>query len=268
MKAFLPLVAVLLVLFAGGAALGITYNSPNVDGEVLVDPLDWDENDLAADDPDTDCRYYPSDGDCDAIYVTWDADSLYVGFKTTNGPGGFGNGYVLFIDTDAQAGITGATDFTDADFYARKITFSTMGADVVMGGWSFETPFDVRHCTDPTSTTPVSEFHTAYDAVALHVEAAISWNGLYGLGRGTVPNGTIMRFIAAVVGGDGTGAYDAVPTSSTGVESNPATPFDATTDLDIYFEAIVDGNLDGVPDEGFISPAEQKTWGWIKRIFR
>ncbi|MCK5597909.1 MAG: carboxypeptidase regulatory-like domain-containing protein, partial [Candidatus Eisenbacteria sp.] len=51
------------------------------------------------------------------------------------------------------------------------------------------------------------------------------------------------------VGGDGSGAYDALPTSSTGVESNASTEWNAITDLDVYVEFPVDANGDGVPDE-------------------
>jgi len=261
----LSMLAALLVLLACGSAYSETYNTPTIDGTVVVDPADWDADDLAVDDPDDDCRYAPGDPDVDDLYVTWDADSLYVGIITARAPGGYGNGYVLFIDFDAQAGITGATDFTSADFYARKITFSTMGADVVMGAWNLEGAF-LKFCSDPTSTTDVPEQFTASDVDAKHIEAAVSWNGLYGLGRGNVPEGTVLRFIATIVGGDGSGAYDAMPTSSAGTESDPATPWDATTDLDVYYEAVVDSDNDGIPDVGY-SPVEPVSWGRIKGMY-
>ena len=242
---------VLAVLAASPAAVAKTYNTPAVDGRVTVATDDWDADELAFSDPPNDNRWGSSDGDLVDLYVTWDADSLYVGLTTVNGPGGFGNGYVLFIDTDAQSGITGATDFTNANFYARKITFSTMGADVVMGGWNLPVHFDVKHCTDPTATTPLDGVHTQCNPGLKHVEAAFSWNGLYGMGAHAVPSGTTLRFIATVVGGDGSGAYDALPTSSTGVESNGGTPWDASTDLDRYQEVVVDADGNGVPDEGY-----------------
>jgi hypothetical protein len=262
MRVALTLLAVMLV---AGYSFGETYNTPTIDGVVNVAPDDWDASDMAVDDPDDDCRYNPDDPDLDKLYVTWDADSLYVGITTVGPPGGYGNGYVLFMDFDSQDGITGATDFTNADYYPRKITFSTMGADVVMGAWNLEGPF-LKFCSDPTSTTDVPEQFTASDIDVRHIEAAVSWNGLYGLGRGNVPEGTTLRFIATIVGGDGTGAYDAMPTSSTGVESNPETPYDAVTDLDEYYEAIVDSNNDGVPDIGY-TPVESTSWGGIQGLF-
>ncbi len=70
-----------------GAASAKTYNSPYVDGHVTVATNDWDADELGVTDPANDCRYYPSDGDLTQLYVTWDADSLYVGVTTTNGPG-------------------------------------------------------------------------------------------------------------------------------------------------------------------------------------
>ncbi|MBD3348877.1 MAG: hypothetical protein GF400_06735 [Candidatus Eisenbacteria bacterium] len=256
---------IIVLLLVAVAAFAETYNTPTIDGVVNIAPDDWDADDFAVDDPSDDCRYAPNDPDMDDLYITWDADSLYVGIVTARPPGGFGNGYLIFIDTDAQNGITGATDFTSADYYPRRITFSTMGADVVMGAWNLGGPF-MKFCQDPTSTTDVPEQHAVSDTSVKHIEVAVSWNGLFGLGVRAVPANTTLRFIAAIVGGDGTGAYDAMPTSSTGLESDPETPFDAETELDVYYEAVVDNNGDGVPDTGY-SPVESTSWGRIKGMF-
>jgi hypothetical protein len=266
MKPLAMFLFALAVLLVAASAPAVTYNTPVIDGTVNIAPDDWDASDLAAADPDSDCRYYPSDPDMVDLYVTWDADSLYIGLVTARPPGTFGDGYVLYIDFDAQNGVTGGTDFSSADFYPRHITFSTMGADVIMGAWNLGSPA-FRFCSDPTSTSPVPESRALSASPAvLHLEGAISWNGLYGMGSGVVPNGTVLRFIAAIVGGDNSGAYDAMPTSSTGIESDPATPWDAYTDLDIYAETIVDGNNDGVPDAGY-SPVESESWGRIKAMY-
>ena len=251
MRRSLTIALCLLVVLAAGGLVAKTYNTPNINGRVQVSSEDWDSDELAHRDPDNDNRWGSSDGDLVDLYVTWSADSLYVGIKTVNGPGGYGNGYLLFIDTDAQNGITGATDFSSADFYARAITFSTMGADVIMGGWNLPPTFDVKHCSDPTSTSDVEGVYTSCNPGFKHIEAAFSWNGLFGLGEGVVPEGTTLRFIAAVVGGDGSGAYDALPTSSTGSESDGGTPWNATTDLDKYVEIPIDQDADGVPDVGY-----------------
>ncbi|MBD3348330.1 MAG: hypothetical protein GF400_03920 [Candidatus Eisenbacteria bacterium] len=248
------LIAVTLAAVAVACvALAKTYNAPTIDGRVEVDVDDWDADELGADDPTDDGRY-GGDAELDDLYVTWNADSLFVGMTTVRAPGGFGNGYVLFIDTDAQNGITGATDFTSADFYPRNITLSTMGADVMMGGWgggSFPLDFGFKHCSEPTSTSDVENVEYAVNPGLRHVEFGVAWEDLFDTGERAVPEGTILRFVAAIVGGDGSGAYDAMPTSSTGLESDPDTPWDAYTDLDVYFEAVVDGDNDGVPDEGF-----------------
>lgn len=266
MRILLLLSVVCLALASAVPSSAETYNTPTIDGVVNISVSDWADDEFAVDDPDTDCRYHPNDADMDDLYVTWDADSLYVGIITARPPGGYGNGYVLFIDTDAQDGITGATDFTSADFYARRITFSTMGADAVMGAWNLEGPF-MKVCTDPTATTDMPEHRAASNTTVRHIEAAVSWNGLYGLGPGAVPPGTTLRFIAAVVGGDGSGAYDAMPTSTSGLESDAATPYDATTDLDVFFEIVVDHDSNGVPDEG-ATDVERSSWGRIKQEYR
>jgi hypothetical protein len=246
-----PVVVLLALIVAFGTAASKTYNSPKIDGRVRVEEGDWQSDELVFNDPNDDCRYYPSDGDLDNLWVTWTADSLYVGIKTVNGPGGYGNGYLLFIDTDWQNGVTGATDFTGADFYARQLMFEDFGAEIVMGGWNLPVTFDAKYCSDPTSTSDVTEFLSACNPGLKHIEARFSWNALFGLGAGQVPPGTTLQFIAAVVGGDGAGPYDLLPTSSTGIETNGGTAWNAIITADEAVELVIDANGDGVPDEGY-----------------
>ena len=251
MRRTLPVVVLLALLVALGTATSKTYNSPNVNGRVRIDAGEWEADELVFDDPNDDCRYYPSDGDLDNLWVTWTADSLYVGIKTVNGPGGYGNGYLLFIDSDWQNGVTGATSFVDADFYGRQLQFEDFGAEIVMGGWNLPVTFDAMYCSDPTSTSPVEEFYSQCNPGLKHIEARFSWNALFGLGDGQVPSGTTLQFIAAVVGGDGSGPYDLMPTSSSGIETNGATAWNALITADRAVEIVVDANGDGVPDEGY-----------------
>jgi hypothetical protein len=255
MRRCIPFAALLLVLLASLAASSKTYNSPTIDGHVTTDPGDWAADEWAVDDPNYDCRYVPNDPDMDDLYVTWDADSLYIGVTTSRPHGQYGNGYLLFIDTDAQNGITGTTDFTGSagSYYPRHITFSTMGVDVLIAGWNLPPALEVKHVVDVQNATDVEGARAVgqnTDEVR-DFEGALSWDGLFGLGPGVVPAGTTLRFIGAIVGGDNSGAYDAMPTTTTGIESNPSTPWDAYTDLDNYYEAVVDANQDGVPDTGY-----------------
>ncbi|MCK4510499.1 hypothetical protein KAW64_02120, partial [bacterium] len=252
MRRYLAAAVSVLMLLVAASALSNSYNTPTIDGRVSTEEGDWQTDELAWRDPNNDNRYHPTDGDLVDLYVTWDADSLYVGLKTTNGPGSYGNGYLVYIDTDAQNGITGATDMSSATDYGRKITFSTMGADVMMATWNLSMG-DVSfwHCSDPENMTDVDETYTQINPGLQHIEFGIDWNGIYGLGRAEVPPGTTLRIICAVVGGNGSGAYDALPTSSTGYESSSSTPWDALTELDIYVEFPVDADGDGVPDEGY-----------------
>jgi hypothetical protein len=265
MKYCAILATLALVAVTAISAAAETWNTPTIDGTVTIGMDDWDEDDWAVDDPDNDCRYPDSDPDMDDLYVTWDADSLYVGIITADPPGGFGNGYVLFIDIDFQGGITGATDFSSADFYARNITFSGAGMDVVLGAWNLEGPL-FKGCVDPTATTDLPGTRAVSDTGARHIEGALSWTAIFGPQPETVPEGTTLKFVACIVGGDGTGAYDAMPTTSSGVESDPETPFNETIDLDVFYTAIVDGDNDGIPDQGY-SLVEPATWTRIKAIF-
>jgi hypothetical protein len=244
--------AVVLVLLAAATALATSYHRPNIDGHVTTAAGDWAADELVWHDPNNDNRYYPYDGDLVNLYVTWDADSLYIGLTTVNGPGTYGNGYVIYIDTDAQNGITGVTDFTNVSFYKRNITLSTMGADAELGVWNLNmAQLGIKDIRDPLNPLDISDTYTQINPGFKHIETGIGWDGLYGLGRGAVPAGTTLRFICVVTGTDGTGAYDALPTSSTGIESDPATPYDAYTNLDVYVEIPVDANHDGVPDVGY-----------------
>jgi hypothetical protein len=257
----------ILCLWLVSSALGHPYNTPTVDGHVTTEPGDWMPDEWVADDSPDDCRWGPSDADLDDLYVTWDETSLYVGITTVNGPAGYGNAYLLYIDADSQNGITGATDFTSADFYARRIGFSTMGADAIMGFWNMEAgSMGVRHCGEPSNTTPVEGWSGEANPGWKHIEISIPWEGLYGIGPGQVPPGTVLRLVAAISGGDQASAYDAMPNSSTGAESDPSTPWDEFTDLDRFVEVTVDANGDGVPDNE-ASPVSQRTWGVLKELF-
>jgi len=261
--------SVLIVLAVAGAGVAETYNTPVIDGTISIGPDDWDATDHAYSEAADDNRYYPNDPDLTDLYVTWNADTLYVGLVTERDPGGFGNGYLLWIDIDAQDGITGATDFSGADYFPRRVTFSTMGADVIVGGWSLPDNMDVKFCGVPESTSDVPGARGVSDEVTRHIEAAIPWDAIYDSippPPRAVPTGTTLRFIAAIVGGDNTGAYDAMPTSTTGAESDPVTPFDATTDLDVYHEIVVDANADGIPDTGY-TPVERGSWAKVKSLY-
>jgi len=125
MRRYTAAAIVILVLLVAATALSNSYNTPTIDGRVTTDPAadDWESDELAWRDPNNDNRWGPSDGDLVDLYVTWDADSLYVGVKTTNGPSSYGNGYLVYIDTDAQVEdatgeLTGATEMMAADFLA------------------------------------------------------------------------------------------------------------------------------------------------------
>ena len=246
-----------LAIAISAQVFATTFNSPTLDGTVSVSPEDWDADELLLSDSPNDARY--PEADISDIYVTWDETYLYIGVKTSRPPGGFGDGYIVFIDKDAEAAsITGATDFTRANFYPRRLTFTGMGADVMIAGWSLGKPYEVRDCSDPTKTKALSGAAAEPNAALLSYEARIPWAGMYPNSATPVPAGAKLRIVAATVGGDNSGAYDAAPNSSHDSngngkpdESDPATPWDAYTDLDRFLEISLDYNLDGVPDQGY-----------------
>ncbi|MGQ9809894.1 MAG: glucodextranase DOMON-like domain-containing protein [bacterium] len=256
MKGLTKILAVLFLTLTSSLALATTFNSPSIDGIINIDPQDWDQDELLIDDSPNDCRY--PEADIDNVYATWDSTNFYIGVRTNRPPGGYGNGYVVFIDTDGQSpSITGATDFTNANFYPRRIKLENMGAEIMIGGWSFQTPFDVRYCSDPTKTQPVPGAVTSYNRSHLSFEVKIPWGSMF-RGVSGVPAGTVLKIVVVSVGGDGSGAYDAAPNSSKdrdndGIpdESDPDLAWNEYTALDRYLELLVDWDKNGIPDRNF-----------------
>lgn len=248
--------AALALILASNWLDATTFNSPTIDGVVNIDVADWDQDELLVNDPSNDCRY--PEADIDDVYLTWDSTNFFIGVTTSKPPGGYGNGYVVYIDTDGQnPAITGATDFTSANFYPRRIRLENMGAEIVIGGWSFQTSFDARYCSDPTKTTPVPNAASAYNRSRLSFEVKIPWTSMFP-GVDGVPKGTVLRVVAVCVGGDGSGAYDAAPSSGKdrdgdGIpdESDPDLAWNEYTTLDRHLEVVVDWDRDGIPDRNF-----------------
>jgi hypothetical protein len=251
------LAAALLLLLAVFVSIvfATTYNTPTIDGSIAIED-DWDEDELFAEDSPSDSRY--GEADINKFYVTWDEGNLYFAFTATAPPGPYGNGYILFMDKDAQLdATTGAQDFTNANFYPRRITLSTMGADVMMGGWNFS-GFTIKDCVDPENTLDIPADSVASDPGVFHVEASVPWDALFNAGPGKVPAGTKLRFILCSVGGDNSGAYDAAPNSSNDADADGVPDendsdlyWDQYTDLNQYYEVSVDWDLDGIPDIGY-----------------
>lgn len=243
-----------LMLLLASSAMANSYNTPTIDGRVTTQEGDWLSDERAGVDPRDDCRHYPDHGDLIDLWVTWDETNLYFGVRTTNGPANDpGNGYVLYIDKDAQEeGMTGAADFTGAAFYPRRVTFSTVGVDAIFGVWNLQSGTEgIRHCDDLSVMSPIEGAYAQINPGIKHFEGVIPWDGLYELGAGVVPEGTVLRFVAAIVGQDDTGAFDALPTTTSGMESDPATPDGAYTDLDLFIEVPLDADGDGVPDTNY-----------------
>ena len=98
------LAALLTTLLSLGAALADPYHAPTIDGTITADDVDWSEADRVL----TDEHDYEAldSGDFYRLYVTWSADSLYVGadWLTSNR-----TAYILF-DLDRDGGVVSAAD--------------------------------------------------------------------------------------------------------------------------------------------------------------
>jgi hypothetical protein len=107
-----------------------------------------------------------------------------------------------------------------------------MGAEIVIGGWSFVSDFDVHYCSDPMSTQSVPGYTSAYNPGMRSFEVKIPWSKVYPGTGGTVSDGAVMRIVAVSIGGDNSGAYDAAPNSSNDAGASALSdPGDAGTDV-------------------------------------
>jgi hypothetical protein len=197
------------------------------------------------------------DNDISAIAITWDDHSLYVAVSAVTERG------TLMLLVDTMCG--GAADLTTQDEFLRNIEFGGITPNFLLR-------------TDRISAVPVAAYldcthplelvlDTRYQSVYLQngvaegaLEIAIPWDVLGDFetisGGVRLPSeNAVLRVVALVTGGPGTGAGDAAPDGSVVLENDSTSV--AVVDNHIILPLDADG--DGMLDAG-VSPRESASY--------
>lgn len=230
------LVAALLV-FLVSLPLARPFKSPVIDGTITGDGTDWDSDDLAVDDPLGDTAWGPND--IDNLWVTYDAEGLYVGVRYQVSD----NAMLVLIDAGTGAG---ASNINTIDWYARNFNFpDSIRADYIIANWN-GSPLGVRRITSNTTTVDVTSecqtFNGSKGNFFYEAEVKIPWNTIYGLGAGLVKPGALVRVVTLIAGGDHWNGPDSAP-DNPGMNGGGA----ATT-LYNFYRLPLDRGGDGYPD--------------------
>jgi len=215
------------------------YLAITIDG--YLDTTEWHWYSLFIDDPDDDSEWDPTKNEIWGVYLYW--DSIYVYFAINGIVETFpnDNAWLLYIDTD-YGGPNGVTDLTEIDNWNRQTVFSSSSGfkcDYQYGsytGWDG----DFWRILSPTSSEQVTtELWCATDLGSANPasEIAVSWDQLYGLGRGRVPSGATIALVASIASDIALGG-DCAPNNIT--SSLPT--------LDSAKAVVIDADNDGYPD--------------------
>jgi MYXO-CTERM domain-containing protein len=239
-------------LGVAGAVLATTHHTLTVDGNLS----DFATDEKIEADPLGD-SIYGSNNDLSTLYVSWDAQKLYLGFEYKAEQ----SGVMLLVETGKSGGVA---SFCKPG-YGGAFPANLQGPDFDLM-LAFFAPAD--HGVAPTpylytlaasgsndvSATAGVELKLSETVAALgrdgRVEAAIPWSLIYGLGAGKVPAGAKLQIALALRGKlDNDGIGDLSPDPGAGVKTgacgSPATV------VDKLHQVTIDANGDGAPEAGW-----------------
>jgi len=223
-------------LILNSSAFAVPYNSPTIDGSITIAADDWDNDELVGDDPPDDSHWVGND--FDNLWLTWDANYLYIGSEFTISS----NTMIVYLETDIDGGVT---DFNSTRGYTgsfnRNITFpDSIGIDLMFAGWDGDIP-NVYLCADSSSSDITSSCVIASGGSYIQ-ELAIPWSLIYPDAIEIITPGVGLRIVAIIAGGDDYGATDALP-DNPGIDGG-----EGPHNLTEYIEIAIDENGDGIPD--------------------
>ncbi|MFO7653497.1 MAG: glucodextranase DOMON-like domain-containing protein [Candidatus Krumholzibacteriia bacterium] len=221
-RALLGIAVVALLLLVGTSAHADPLHTPTIDGIIAGDGLDWSPADRVIDDQADDNTGITAN--LRRLWLTWDADNLYVGITYQD----FGalEGLRVILDLDRGAG---PADLSLLDMWPVPAFLPDgHGADLLIGRDDPEdfpgAPPTVRRVDDASgATTDITGACTvaqAYDTGAalatarfpfwMNAELAIPWSEIYP-GGGSPPARAVLKAVAMVTRGGGSDVTDVAP---------------------------------------------------------
>lgn len=227
------MVNLFLTLFLIG---NLTYKTIQVDGNLE----DWTLDESVIPDAPNDCAV--TGNEIYSIYMTWDANYLYVGasYKVQN--------KALLVVLDRGVG-KGVHDINNLDWYPRNFQFFGMNADILIALWNADLGTGgVRTITgeiinNKVRTVPFPGVLTQNRAISGDsggIEVALPFTSLFPEG---IPQGASIKAVSVIAGSDNEGGVESAP-------DNPSVrPYQASAIRKIV-QITLDSDGDGIPDEG------------------
>ncbi len=201
-------------------ATAAPYHTPTIDGQILVDGVDWVADDLALDDYDDDNGL--ASGNVRHLRLTWDQDNLYLGLYYQ----ALDRTVLVYLDTGLGAG---PADLSLLAQHPRGLVLPDgRHCDLLLGqhhtgftnlgtlqAWRVDGPGGaVTEITDQTTNAQAFAVDNDFPGASVfwfRSEIAIPWSAVYPDG---MPSGAVLRAVMAVTPGDAAdsdGADDIAP---------------------------------------------------------
>ena len=167
----------------------------------------------------------------DGLYVTWDADNLYIGVNYKID----GYGMMLYLDTDYGSS-AGFDDLTKIDTWDKDAKFSAAGfkPDFMYGSWDGDGGNFYKITSSVTASWISAACATDFSADVPGTEIAIGWDSLFPSG---FTAGTRLAVFASLCDG-----------SSLAIDGVPSNISAALPEVDTCTVVSCDTDSNGVPD--------------------
>ncbi len=231
LKLFFLLFSISNLSFLISPSLASPYHTITIDGDLS----DWSAGEKIVNDS--------SDGEAsnkiDALYLTWDADNLYIGISYRVD----GNGILLYLDRD-YGSAAGFDDLSSIDSWDKNAVFSAPGfhPDFQWGAWD-GSDGNFYKILSATSTEGISaSMKTNFSSDEPCSEISVPWSEIY-------PDGFEKNFRIAIFASlcDG---------SSLAIDSAPNDLSASLPRVDTATVVVCDANSDGTPDNAYSSGFE------------
>ncbi len=181
-----------------------------------------------------------SENDINQISVTWDNDFLYIEATVTIKEDS-GNNAIIYIDLK-EGGITTADNLS---LFPRKITFINFNPDIfLIFGKTWGGVYSVNENGEVQSLSSYIFKSNKLSEGKWVILYKIPWTSLYTVQQGRVKEGTLLKLIGIITGGDNSSTPDTAPNQT---EELPA-QWDQPVTIENFIIIPVDQNNDESPD--------------------